>query len=383
MTAKLFYITQIASMINMAYLSYIHYNVKFGSMSKSLCNINDFINCDLVNTSLYSLFLNVPVSLWSLILNFVLLIFGFKGLSQLTTDAAKRAAFLSVSIMIAAFSVLGSIVMAWISFVIIKGVCLFCILAYILSILSLVLLTINKPFKLNKILENVRANKCLIKVSIYIGIGFVLGFVVNDVVKKNMLGRQIKTFKFSLMNWQTAKRHNFDTTGALKLASNKNPKMTIVEFADFQCIHCKNASGPIKNFAQSKQDVHLVFMPYPLDGICNETIPAARDGASCKFAYATHCANQQDKGWQMHDYLFEDFGKIKTDELSDRAAKFGLDQSLFNLCMESPDTKTAIMNLAKQADAAGIAGTPAVYVNGKKLDGGASWFMLDKVYDTL
>lgn len=381
MSIRLFYATQVVAIFNMLYLSYAHYSLKFGSMAKSVCNINDFLNCDVVNTSSYSLFLNIPVGLWGFFLNIVLLTFGFKGLWS-GTDLKFKDRNLSIAILIASISFVASIIMAWISFVVIGAMCLFCTLAYVLSLISLILLLLNKPFKISKIINKLELNsKLLIRYAVIFVCIISSVFLINDIVKKSMLGQNIKLAKFALTTWQSARVYNFKTQNALKLTSADDPKMTIVEFADFKCIHCKNASGSLKNFVHSKKDVNFIFMPYPLDGVCNESIPTSGDGASCKFAYATYCADQQALGWKMHDYLFDNFGKVTVSDLE--TTDFGLDMVSFNDCMNSTTTHEAIMAFAKQGDRAGIRGTPSIFVNGKKLENGQNWYLLDKVYESL
>ena len=367
----------------MLYLAYTHYSLKFGSMSKSVCNINDFLNCDIVNTSSYSLFLNVPVGLWGLFLNGTLLFFGFKGLWR-GADPNSKDRNLSIAILIALISLLASIIMAWISFVVIGAMCLFCTLAYILSLVAFILLILNKPFKFNRIFNNLKADNKVIGVYAIIFFAILISvFLTNDVVKKSMLGQQIRFAKFAISSWESANVYNFNTDQALKLVSTDNPKMTVLEFADFRCIHCKNASGPLKNFVKSKRDVNFVFMPYPLDGVCNESIPSSGDGSSCEFAYATYCAERQAYGWKMHDYLFDNFGKVAASDLETIASDFGLDVVAFSDCMGSNLTHNTIMAFAKEGDKARIKGTPSVFVNGKKLENGHSWYLLDQVYNSL
>ena len=161
MSIKLFYTTQIVAIVNMLYLAYSHYSLKFGNMAKSVCNINEFLNCDVVNTSSYSLFFNVPVGVWGFFANVVLLVFGFKGLWS-GADLKTKDRNLSIAILIAFLSLVASIVMAWISFIVIGAMCLFCTLAYVLSIIVFLLLLLNKPFKISKLLNNIKLNNKLL-----------------------------------------------------------------------------------------------------------------------------------------------------------------------------------------------------------------------------
>ncbi len=78
-----------------------------------------------------------------------------------------------------------------------------------------------------------------------------------------------------------------------------NPKVTIVEFSDFQCPFCVRAYPTVKKVLQDyKNEVRFYYKQYPLTNIH----PFAQ-----KAAEASLCVldQGQDKFWKFHDKLFE------------------------------------------------------------------------------
>ena len=103
---------------------------------------------------------------------------------------------------------------------------------------------------------------------------------------------------------------------------NKNAKVTIIEFADFQCPFCERffkdaESNIIKDYVNSGK-VKFAFRHYAFLG--QESNFAAE---------ASECANEQGKFWEFHDYLFknqqgENQGAFTKDKLKGFAATLGL-----------------------------------------------------------
>ncbi len=84
--------------------------------------------------------------------------------------------------------------------------------------------------------------------------------------------------------------------GDSSLIGNKNAKVSVVEFSDFECTFCIRAYPTVKQIlSEYKNDVKLYFKQFPLTNIH----PNAQ-----KAAEASLCALDQGKFWQMHDKLF-------------------------------------------------------------------------------
>jgi protein-disulfide isomerase len=113
--------------------------------------------------------------------------------------------------------------------------------------------------------------------------------------------------------------------------------VTIVEFSDFECGHCKLAYEGLKQALPIYGDqVQVRFHHYPLDGSCNPAMPAGGGHKyACLAAMAAECADAQGKFWQYHDTLFEHQPAFTREDLLRYAADVGLDRDAFVACLDT------------------------------------------------
>ena len=149
-----------------------------------------------------------------------------------------------------------------------------------------------------------------------------------------------------------------------KLTSHDSPMrgspmapVTIYEFSDFQCPHCKTAAPHLKKVVEeSNGKAKLVFKQYPLP-----MHPKAREAAK-----ATIAAQKQGKFWEMHDLLFENQARLQTADFDAYAKQLGLDLRRFKADMRSKETDRKIEADIAEGHAAGVDSTPSLYVNDRR-----------------
>ncbi|MGB1254382.1 MAG: DsbA family protein [Thiolinea sp.] len=135
-------------------------------------------------------------------------------------------------------------------------------------------------------------------------------------------------------------------------------KAVLVEFADYQCPHCKRAGDVLKEVsAEFGDELKVVFMDYPIN----------RSGISRKIAEGAACAAQQDKFWEYHDLAFSDQRALKKDSAPGFAEKLGLDQEAFAKCLDSDYPATQVKKGEEQGKRLGVNSTPTLFLNGRKL----------------
>lgn len=155
-----------------------------------------------------------------------------------------------------------------------------------------------------------------------------------------------------------------DDTKIGKLTAHDSPlrgspmaQVTIYEFSDFQCPHCKTAAPYLKKIVdESNGKVKLVFKQYPLP-----MHPKAREAA--KAAVAAH---RQGKFWEMHDLLFKNQDRLQSASFEDYAKKLGLDMERFKADVASKETTAKIEADIAEGKAAGVDSTPKIYVNDRR-----------------
>lgn len=149
------------------------------------------------------------------------------------------------------------------------------------------------------------------------------------------------------------------TLGSPILGDLKAP-VTLIEFTDYECPFCKkfykNALPKLKKEYIDTGKLRLVVRDFPLPFHKNAK-PAAN---------AAHCAGEQDKFWPMHDALYEG-NKMSAKDIKNHATQIGLKLEPFQACLDAKRYKKHINNDIKEAQIAGVRGTPA-FILGKTTD---------------
>ena len=109
-------------------------------------------------------------------------------------------------------------------------------------------------------------------------------------------------------------------------------------------------------FEQNKNNVKLVFKNMPLN-FHKYANPSAR---------AALAAHKQGKFWEFHDSIFT-AGKLSDQTITNVATKIGLDMATFKSDMDSTAVRQQLEKDMKDAEKAGVKGTPTIFINGKKL----------------
>lgn len=387
-------ISTLLALVTHGYLTAQNYRLKSGMAdSKSMCNINSQFNCDAVALSKYSEVLGIPVAVWGIATNAVLLLFLIILLLRFSINSGRVAQF---NFYLSALVLGASVVMGALSITQLGTYCLFCIAAYVLSAVqafaSYQTLMVEDEAPKNRmsldITGTIHEQKWILGVIVLVpAIAWLGNRMGRDAFGQSLAPHLISE---SVAFWKTNATQNFNVNEGLSytIGNPEQAKMTIVEFADFMCSHCKMAATPLHIFTESRPDVRLIFKPYPLDGTCNASITQKRDGYRCRLAGATLCAQSlKQKGWVAHDWIFErqsELSSMKWDaDLASIAIAIGATTEELKACVDSPATQELLLRLSAEGAAAKIQGTPTIFVNGKKLDSGQFVQVLEGVYDSL
>lgn len=144
-------------------------------------------------------------------------------------------------------------------------------------------------------------------------------------------------------------------SGADHIRGNKNAKVTLIVISDYQCPFCQRHEPTITQLLKDYGDkIRVVWRNMPLTSIHNNAQKAAE---------ASECAGDQGKFWEMHDKLFENQTALDDASLKKYAQTLGLNTSAFNTCLDSGKMADKVNKQSDEAQAAGISGTPATFVN--------------------
>lgn len=134
--------------------------------------------------------------------------------------------------------------------------------------------------------------------------------------------------------------------------------VTVVEFADYQCPYCKQATGVVDRLVERFGDrVRVVYRDFPVN----------RSGISREVAEGAVCADRQGSFWAYHDLAFERQDSLDTDSPTRLAEKLSLDMSEFESCLASDQPEAKVAKSQAEGVKLGVSGTPTFFVNGRQL----------------
>src|SRR3569623_994173 len=152
----------------------------------------------------------------------------------------------------------------------------------------------------------------------------------------------------------------------------KEPKVTIVEFSDFQCPFCGRVEPTLTQLEkdyQSNISIECKHNPLPFH---QHAEPAAE---------AAMAADAQGKFWPMHDKLFENNTALDRPSLDKYAQDLGLNMSKFKADLDSGKYKSTIQETTKEGTTVGVNGTPAEFISGRKISGAYPFDTFKKIAD--
>lgn len=170
-------------------------------------------------------------------------------------------------------------------------------------------------------------------------------------------------------------RVNFDLSGQPVLGQESAP-VTLVVFEDFKCPNCKRFEEEFLPEIRSKYldtgKAKLVSMNFPFIAE-NQRLPVddsklAAQAAECAFVQGGSAAYERMKAILFRAQGPENEVWASKSRLKDLAGSVdGLDTAKFNTCIDNDETAAAVDADERQAQSAGVGGTPSIFVNGKLL----------------
>jgi len=150
--------------------------------------------------------------------------------------------------------------------------------------------------------------------------------------------------------------------------NNDNEVLEITMFSNFACYFSALSSSIVNDLVSNYGDrVRFIYRDYP-------------DPNSIILSLAARCAGEQNKFWEMHDFLFElqdEFSIIIDDEekrfaLLEMADVLELNVDNFTTCLDDKKYLTKVKKDYEDGEALEIPGTPTWFVNGVEIVGGLS-----------
>ena len=168
--------------------------------------------------------------------------------------------------------------------------------------------------------------------------------------------------------------NKIDTTGRPSRGA-KSAKVVVVNFDDFECPYCARMHQTLfpDIFKEYGDRVTFIYKDDPLSEIHPWAIHAAVD-ANCLAAQNT------DAYWDFADYIHTNKREVDAEKTpaarldaidkitTQQGQKHNLDVAKLQACVKA-QKEDAVRASMKEADDLGVNGTPALFINGRKIDG--------------
>lgn len=146
---------------------------------------------------------------------------------------------------------------------------------------------------------------------------------------------------------------------------SKDKKFELVEFADFECPHCKQAEPVVQELVRDFPQAHFVFENFPLVNIHPQAFRAAAFG---------HCVFQQggsDAFFKYSDSIFAGqealTGQGADQALRNSVTASGLDPDKIAACSDSTEAKDAVHASMQLGMDLNVDQTPWLFIDGRGL----------------
>jgi protein-disulfide isomerase len=145
-----------------------------------------------------------------------------------------------------------------------------------------------------------------------------------------------------------------------------NAKITLIEFADFECPSCRQLDLILRNLIATNHDIRLIYKNFPLTNLHPWAMTAAIAG-QCTYL------QQPEAFWKIHNAIFDAQDLISPtnvwDKMNDLASQQGLNMTAFRTCMADPEAKKQVEETIGEGHALNITATPTTFVNGRRIVG--------------
>jgi protein-disulfide isomerase len=153
------------------------------------------------------------------------------------------------------------------------------------------------------------------------------------------------------------KKRDKPRTDNCAILGDPKAKITIVEFADFQCPHCAVSAKPLRDLVtgteKGKARLCSKYFPWPMHA-------RARIAAAC-----AEYARAHGKFWEWSDTVFAHQEALEDDQLKGYAKSVGLDGDEMLKLVFAGKYDAAVESHIREGTALGIDSTPTLYVNGR------------------
>ena len=354
--------------------TWVHYHlIKYPDYS-SFCDINATITCKQAYLSRYGSVAGIPVALGGVIFFawVLLMVWASRGKSRVG-DSAPAYIFAASTLGLAV-----TLYLAYASFFILHEVCPLCVTTYVAVIGIFVISGGASSVAMSKLPRRALTDARVL-VSTPLALAIAVVFVAasswgmtafpreEDRPVQQLPAPVSDDQRTQLEQWWDMQPQvpNFPF-------NNAGAKVLIVEFADFQCPHCREKYfeyQPIidQYLASHPKDVKFIFKTWPLNSNCNASVPSANFVASCDASVAYLESKPKGTADKLKDWFFTHQEELSPTTVREAAKQVG------KVTDFDAGYQKAIQEIRTDASigaALGVNSTPTFFLNGRRIPGG-------------
>jgi protein-disulfide isomerase len=321
---------------------------------ESFCAINDYVNCDRVATSRFSVALGLPVAAWGALAYGLALLLAVAGLRERRPHDSWPAGLLFA---LAAAAVAVAVALALVSELAVGALCLLCAGSWLVS--AALLAAAFGATRPAGVAAALRADLRLLAARP----ARAAAVAVAGAAAVALVAAAYPRY------WERPPRPPAAPAAQAarppppaRPAASGPAARVVVSFSDYACPFCALAHEEAKEVLAARPDVTLVRKHFPLDPACNPAVPRAIHPGACLLAAAAVCAEEQGRLDAMDDALFRNQKARRP--LEALVAEVGLDAPRFVECLRAPSTERRLQTDVAAGLAVGVRATPTWVVNG-------------------
>ena len=337
------------------------------------CSISEYVDCDRVSASPFAAVAGVPIAALAItaygalgVLLALPLLPPFRRLARFNLDIATA---------LAAATTLVALALRVVATLVIRALCIYCALLQVVTIaLFLVLVWQRRQQRVRpgggRQLRGV--GQGVGSAVLALAVGAVLAGITTLGFESSAMAVADRAASAAAMAavspYLSRDAFSFDTTDSPGVGPADAPVQILV-FGDYNCSFCRRFDPEALQLAEDfPGDVRVVFKFFPLDATCNRFM-GQRVNSSCLAAAAAYAAHQLGHFLDYHLLLFEHFQNHAPQRLVANAEAAGItDQEAFIAAIQSEETLRVIQRDIEEGAHGGVQGTPAVFVNGRRLE---------------
>jgi uncharacterized membrane protein len=349
-----------------------HYHLLYDPTYRSFCDVSERISCTQVYASRFSTFMGIPVAIFG---GIWFTVAGLLAVGGLTARDSVRESVPGYLFVLSTMALSVILYLGYISFFVIKAVCLLCLTTYA-AVIGLFLVTgaatsipmKSLPKRVTRDLRVLAASPLAIALAVlfFAGAASTLAFFPREGTSAS--GEPIAPAPTQDQRTEFERWYSSQPRVPL-IISAEGAKVLIVKFNDFQCPACGQSYlsyKPVltKYEADRPGAVKVVLKDYPLNRDCNDALPQTIHPAACDAAVAVRLAGGKTDA--LEEWLYTHQPTMTSPSVR-QAAKDIAQVNDFDAKYAA--TLTLVKNDVALGRQLGVKSTPTFFINGVKIEG--------------